>query len=237
MADENQTTQTPAWMLTFADLLSLVLTFFVLVYSMTSLQAPQWKAVQSSLSQTLNPDRYWSGIKLKADKTIQKVTAPKALDLDYLSSILTEKFANEPTLRGVKLQRQDDRIVISLSQDVLFPQSGAVLSENALRTITFLSDILSTISNRIEIQGNTDPTPVLSGDYPSNWELSLARAEAVAEELKKAGYRYKIMALGLADSRYFDLAKHNRNANEKTLYESARRVDIIIHEAQAEGMF
>lgn len=233
---EEYTPSTPAWMLTFADLLSLVLTFFVMIYSMTSLPPPKWQQVRSSLTRQLNPAMYWTEVKLSAPKTIQKIHLNNALDLSYLSSILQEKVDDEPTLSGIIIQQQDDRLVISLPHDLLFAPGGSTLTENAIGMMSYLEDILYTISNQIDIYGHTDPTPIRDNSYPSNWELSLVRAVAVAEELKHAGYAYNIKVFGLADSRYQDLETYNHDFGEKKLYQFSRRVDIIVHEVKAAGI-
>jgi chemotaxis protein MotB len=65
---------------------------------------------------------------------------------------------------------------------------------------------------------------VTDGEYPSNWELSLARAAAVGNALKRAGYRRDIIAYGLADSRYDQLPK----LEEVQRQTMARRVDIVV---------
>jgi len=83
---------------------------------------------------------------------------------------------------------------------------------------------LRNIGNQIEINGHTDPVPATGGEYASNWELSVARAAAVANALRRSGYAEDIIALGFADSRFSqlpDLPTDQRNA-------LGRRVDIVV---------
>lgn len=219
-----------AWMLTFADLLSLVLTFFVLLYSMSVIQMQKWEEIVESLSQRLNPDRIVEE-SYSVDFTISSVEEEQAADLSYLYGIIYEKFSHIPELANTQLLLQDDRLVISLPGDTLFNPGAAALNEKAYREIALIGESLSALNNKIEVYGHTDPTPLSGeGSFPSNWELSLSRALTIAGELQRAGYTHPVTAIGLGASRFNELP---RDIPEQTRYRMARRVDIIVRQTAA----
>ena len=128
-------------------------------------------------------------------------------------------------LHGIRIRRGEDRLTIELPADSLFPAGSAALTERARRVIFSLAGILRNVGNRIDIHGHTDPSPVHGDAHGSNWELSIARASSVAEELRRSGYRHSIAALGYADTRFGDVST---SAALSRAYSAARRVDVIV---------
>lgn len=87
-----------------------------------------------------------------------------------------------------------------------------------------LGGVLRNVGNRIGVNGYTDSTPPAGGAYRSNWELSLARAVAVANSLKRSGYSDDIIAYGYADSRSGQLPDLPADQRRSL----AQRVDVVI---------
>ncbi|MBT3702219.1 MAG: OmpA family protein, partial [Alphaproteobacteria bacterium] len=121
---------------------------------------------------------------------------------------------------------------ISLPSDSLFLPSSALLTEQALTAVSLLGDALLVVGNRIDVAGHTDPRPIATWEYPSNWELSLARAISVAASFRRAGYTSPVAAIGYGDSRY-DEIRDAIDEDEKLL--KARRVDVIIREGSGQS--
>ncbi|MBN66885.1 MAG: chemotaxis protein MotB [Rickettsiales bacterium] len=218
-----------AWMISFADLLSLLLTFFVLLFSMSTIEINQWQKLIESLSQRLNPSREINVIAPAEERSINKIEVKIATDLDYLHTILTEKLLASGALnQDVTLRRLDDRVVISLASDALFRSGSADLSPKADAIMKGVGDITRSLANAIEVNGHTDPSPVSGRNYTSNWELSLARATTVADQVRAAGYMDDIPIFGYSDSRYSEITASNLTQNER--YNLARRVDIVVRE-------
>jgi len=210
-----------AWMLTFADLLSLMLTFFVLLYAMSQITHAKWEEVARSLRQRLNPE-YTLEISFSQDQTITKKETPAAGNLDYVYTILSEKLA-KATPNEVSLRRLDDRIVVSLASDLLFAPGQARIQARGEKTLRLVTDAVGSLNNKLTINGHTDPTPIHTQEFPSNRELSLARASQVAQRLYASGYLFTIEAFGLADSRYDEIKAYGEE--KKRL---GRRVDIEV---------
>ncbi len=156
-----------------------------------------------------------------------EVFIPKAVDLDYFRRVLTDKIRGVEVLERATILPLDDRLVISLPADALFERGSATLTEEATSAAMVLSDALQVVGNRVDVIGHTDPDPVRSELYPSNWELSLARAVVMSLALKDAGYPNQISAFGYADSRFEDLSYE---LSEKRRYQLGRRVDIVVRE-------
>ncbi len=217
-----------AWMITFADLLSLMLTFFVLLYSMKVITHADWEHVVKSLRQRLNPNQEVTEFQSTAERDVMRITRPEAENLDYLESIIREKIGKD-TGRAVALRRLDDRLVISLASDLLFESGSAVLTPAGETTLNQVSDALGTLINRIEIDGHTDPNPIASREFPSNWELSIARAQRIARSVYASGYLRPVDVFGLADSRYDEITPR---IGQDQRYRLARRVDIVIRQTE-----
>lgn len=221
-----------AWMLTFADLVSLMLTFFVLLFSMSSVKVDKWDAMIDTMTQSLNPDKVKTVAAATAQFNIGTIFRKRATNLDYLAGVLDEAMAQDKLLSKAQLMRLDDRLVITLPSDLLFPAGKALMPAEARRALFDLGGVLRNISNQIGVNGHSDPAPpAQGGEYTSNWELSLARAAAVANALRRSGYRENIVAFGYSDSRYNQLPKLP-DAERRKL---ARRVDIVIFPTVGEG--
>jgi chemotaxis protein MotB len=213
-----------AWLITFTDTVSLLLTFFVLLFSMSSISSDRFKEITDSLSQSLHP--------IKVEKTVVPTVAfnigtifrRQAVNLDYLASVLGEMAARDPLLSGIQLIRQEDRLVAALPGDLLFEQGRALMTDGARDALFRLGGLLRNIGNTIGTAGHSDPGPPAGQEFTSNWELSLARAAAVANALRRAGYPHDIVAFGFADNRYGELAGLPENERQVL----ARRVDVII---------
>jgi chemotaxis protein MotB len=217
-------TSTRGWMVIFTDLVSLMLTFFVLLFSMSHVQVDKWDDMIDALSQTLNPSREKTTTTVSAQYNISTVFRKRAINLDYLTAVLGETIAQEPVLAKSQLVLGDDRLIIVVPGDLLFEPGRAVLSQRARDALFHLGGVLRNVGNQIGINGHTDPRPPSGGAHASNWELSLARSVAVANTLRRTGYPYDIMTLGHADTFYARLPELPVEQRQAL----ARRVDIVI---------
>jgi chemotaxis protein MotB len=218
-------------MVTFTDLLALMLTFFVLIFSMTTVKYDAWDALIAAITDQLSSGENWRDPSLSEDRSVPRVFAVNAMDLGYLARILEEKFADEPHLQNNWLRRMDDRIVLSLPGDLVFESGSAALNRRGRSLAAALASALNNVANRVDVFGHTDPRPLSGrGGFDSNWELSLARAVSFAAAMSRAGYPYLIDAYGLAESRYYELPQ-DLGENEKAAL--ARRVDLVVREESA----
>ena len=218
-----------SWLITFADLIALLLAFFVMIYATQKVEHGAWEALVKSLSQSLNPTREHVERAPSAESNIRQRAQARAIDLDYLETLLAGTIAQEPSLTGVVLHNLGDRLVIALPSELLFRSGEASPIPPARKAVTALAAVFRNIGNRIDIYGHTDPEPVSGARYDSNWDLSLARARSVAALLRAAGYSRRVAAYGLADSRFAELRDIEPRERRHQL---ARRVDIVVRQAQ-----
>jgi len=213
-----------AWLLTFTDLVSLMLTFFVLLFSMSNVKVAEWENIVSSLSKTLQPTPEKAVPVVSATFNIGTIFRKRAINLDYLVGVLKDSIAPVELLADTRIIRLEDRLLISLPGDLLFQTGRAVMTEQASEAMFILGGVFRNMDNEIGVNGHTDSLAPVGDDYQSNWELSTARALAVANSLRNAGYRDKIVGFGYADSRFHKLPEM-AEAERRAL---GRRVDIIV---------
>ncbi len=214
-----------AWLLTFSDLVALILTFFVMLYAMHRVDTARYRNVVDSLTRSLNPQVRVDAPHPDASRSALGLDPARAAGLAYLATLLAEKSREDPALAQASVTLGADRLVIALPSDLLFAPGSATLADAANATLYALGGVLGTIGNAITVEGNTDPEPIAHGLYRSNRALSLARALAVADALRALGYARPIPAKGLGTSRFAALAKIE--PREKR-YALARRVDIVV---------
>jgi chemotaxis protein MotB len=210
-----------AWMVTFTDLVSLMLTFFVLLFAMSQVKAGAWSGVIDAMSESFNPSRQPVASAPAAPYNVATTFRRRAVDLDYLSAILDQAVKADAGLAGGRVLRLEDQVVISLPGDLLFAPSGVRMSAQATDAVFRLGGTLRAIDNQIVIQGFSDPDPDIGDGV---WELSVGRAMAVADVLRRSGYDSDIMVYGYGDSRYNLLPA----MPEAERHAVARRVDIVV---------
>jgi len=232
--DQNNALRKPpdeSWLVIFADLLALLLTFFVLMFSMSSVQVSKWEAVVESLSNNLNPNR--PKIQNEDWHNVDAAMMPEveALSLAYLHRVFEDKLRYDPILRHSSVALLDDRLTITLPADLIFQKGQSEFSDDASKSLLELSGALQALPNKITVVGHTDPEPTSGVRYPSNWELSLVRAISVARLIEQAGYTKNIETFGDGPSRFDGL---DQSIPLDKRYLLARRVDIVIYRENKE---
>lgn len=216
----------PLWLITFGDCIALMLTFFVMLYAMSTPSQEQWERMTSTMTMEFGEyfTKKWSA-GFQDTISIDTIDSTTALKLSYLKALLDGVVEENERLADVSITQQKDRLVISLPNDLLFETGQDEVESRGQRAIYVLGDLLSRIRNKIEVIGHADPRPVSSDKFKSNWHLSLARAASVAGVIKNAGYTRDVTIRGLSDARYSELPE---NMDEGQRLALSRRVDIVI---------
>ncbi|MCK0070461.1 OmpA/MotB family protein [Kordiimonas laminariae] len=209
-----------SWMVTFADLLSLLLTFFVLMFSVSSVRQETWQNVIDSMARQFNPERNVSRVTPnEAAKELQR-NPTAGLNLTYLRESMEQMLENFPGFEGTEVIRHGDEVLVSFPAEMFFQRKDIELVPDAERSLRALAGTLVQIRNSIRVAGHTDAVPVSSGKFRSNWELSMARARIVAGALTEYGYSKPITVLGYADTQ--------ENLSYRKDLANSERVDIVI---------
>lgn len=227
--DDDQTTSS-TWLISFTDVMALMLTFFVLLFAMSNPKQEDWEQLTKKIQENFN--RFYGQQENRGAQdaiNIQKINFSRALDLRYLKALFNDAWVEtEPSLKAVSLIENGDSLIISLPQNLLFETGKAEIKPQASKALFTIATSLRRIKNRIEVVGHTDPTPTRGGyGFASNWELSLARAASVAGVLENVGYDRPILIRGQAAGRYAELPADISEAQRRDL---SRRVDIVIME-------
>lgn len=215
-------TASPAWMVTFTDLVALMLTFFVLLFSMSTVERYKWQNLVRSLAGDMDSIQTLDGAKPAVEFQIDQIRPAPGADLDYLTPLVEQLLASEPALAAGTLRRDPGQAVLSLPADALFDGADRHLAGRADAAVYAIGRMIQTLDNRVEVHGHAGAG---SGEDPEiqGWELSLARASALAAALAEFGHQGRITARGYGA---LDPAA-DANANE--------RIEIAIGENLPEG--
>ena len=123
------------------------------------------------------------------------------------------------------MHRLDELLVVSLPSDAMFDVGSVALTDGARDALFRMGGIVATIGNRIDVRGHTDPARASDVRFDSKWSVSLARAAAVANELRRTGYARQIPIYGLADTRFGHLDEQIPEPARQAL---SRRVDVVV---------
>lgn len=218
------------WLLTYADMITLLMAFFIMLYSMSILNLNKFRQVAVSIRSGFGgrqPGQGQSVLSTEGRFSI-KPSPLSGTPVGIPSQVLgrLERFVRQQKLqKSIKLRMDERGLVISLVTDkVLFARGQAELSGAAMRIIDGIASVLKQIPNQLRIEGHTCDLPIVSDRYPSNWELSTARATTVVRHLIEHEdiAPGRLSAAGYADSK--PLVPNTSEANRAL----NRRVDIII---------
>lgn len=231
------------WMIPYADMMTLLLGLFLVLYSMsqtdpkalsqTLAQDPE-KILQQAQQQQLFIDSQKSHIqKLETELNsleTQSMTSTEAdketteLDTEAMNYLLTTLDDTLKSSPNVTVQQQERGLVISLKEQVLFSPGEAKLTETAKHTLDQLAKTLANVPQPIRVEGHTDNTPIKTSQFPSNWELSTARATNIIQYLVVA-HHFDATRLSAAGYGEFKPLAENSTIEGK---QKNRRVDIVV---------
>lgn len=181
---------TPAWMLTYSDLITQILIFFVLMFALAS--------------------------------------AMNEMQIIKIRKMLEAFIAQEKLEHSVLIDVNEKGLVVSLKEQCMFDSGDALIYEDAKGLLTKISNLLIDYPNHISVEGHTDNVPIsgrLRQKYPTNWELSTARATNVTRYLIEETH---FPPLRLTSSGYGEY--HPLFPNDSTERRAAnRRVDIVVN--------
>lgn len=188
----------PEWMNTYGDMVTLLLCFFVLLFSMSKIDAAKFQAFISSfdggvgildggpsianeqqlgggVSQMPNIDKYFQ-------ETMEGTYSQYREELKEIAEELEEHTQQNGISQKVEIDYNEIYVRLNFLDGVFFDTGKAVLKPEAIEILNAMTEPLQKYSEyQIKIEGHTDNRPIRTAQYPSNWYLSSARAIAVAE--------------------------------------------------------
>ncbi|HEB85054.1 MAG TPA: flagellar motor protein MotB [Bacteroidetes bacterium] len=170
---------TPAWMVTYGDMMTLLLTFFVLIVSFSSVEQVKFKAAISSIQEGLGMWPENAGI---LPSIVMKEMAKRAQQQSEMVEDISEALEQIGMIESVEVYTTPSGVRLIISNNTLFESGQADLKPEFL---SLLAEIAATIKakpySEVRVEGHTDNVPIHTSQFPSNWELSAARALAVTK--------------------------------------------------------
>ncbi len=196
------------WMVSFADFITLLFAFFVVMYSISSVNKGKYETFSESLDQALFHEKKVvkeaEPVQVGAIPTrVQPIELPNLVTVTEEEHQLSEEIMEEkrrlnevsdefqralkPFVESqlVGINRHDFWVELEMNSELLFASGSAELSSKALPVIEKVAEVVRNVPNVINVEGYTDNIPISTGIYPSNWDLSSARATSVVKELEK----------------------------------------------------
>jgi chemotaxis protein MotB len=227
---EAKRTGAASWVVTYGDMVTLLLTFFVLLFAMSNIDKAKFDifitSFQGRLAMLQGGKTFDDSPML--DQSAQDVAIAKMLAQEKEFEKIykeIENFIEDNNLNGkVDINLQERGITVHLMEGALFDPGYAVLRPDAKQLLNKLANKLKDIDKDMRIEGHTDNIPINNEKFPSNWELSAARAVSVVRYfIEKHGYSPATMsAVGYGE--YRPIVPNNSEKNRA----QNRRVDIVI---------
>lgn len=263
------------WLVSYADFITLLFAFFVVMYAMSSVNEGKFRVLSESMMSAFRSVDPHSAKPLMVDQIVgsasskatgspsasQRNFAPDFRPMPTLAiqrspramvtiargdnpndkkAVISQESSNDPNLAKVvtKLQAYLSELIkadmvnlrsnsmwleVEIKNNVLFESGSAILNKGALEPLEQIAEVLREIPNRIQVEGFTDNRPINSLIYPSNWELSAARAASVVNFMMKNGVRPERMS-AVGYSQFQPIADNNSEQGRT----QNRRVVIVI---------
>ena len=225
------------WLVTYADAITLLMAFFVMLVSFSKIDLPMFEAVMAGIQEEIG-----MGAETSVSTSQQLTTA------------LTNATMQMNMEQVVEVQKDERGISIEMASTSFFKPGTAEIIPEALPLLKSWSLLLVDEKFKyfyIEVEGHTDDDPIHTKKFPSNWELSADRASAVVRTMQSAGvHPFQMKAIGMADShpkapnrdQFGDAIKINQAKNRRVIirlvqmikYDKDDFIEVLLQERLAE---
>ncbi|SHI05399.1 OmpA family protein [Clostridium intestinale] len=223
--------KTDAWLATYGDMVTLVLTFFVLMYSFSSVNEQKLKDISIALTDLLGGGTTGKSI-LDGGNGVLEEVVPEGGDVEGSTFSKVSEFLESNGLEDIAQIKTDDRgVIIELNDKILFESGKSELIPESREVLDKISGLLATLDNTFIVEGHTDNVPIDTYKFNDNWDLSSSRANSVI--------RYFTKVKGL-DFKKFNSAAYGEfkplvdNSTEENRAKN-RRVNILIVATEKEN--
>lgn len=232
--DSDESSGGSNWLQTYGDMITLLLAFFVLLYSISTIDADKFERMMVSIHESFSGVLPQHDSRIPRDDPQPETHLPQPQERDIpdeeereMQEIFEqlEDFIEDEDLAEVLMLETEERgIVIRFQDKILFDTGRAELRQESFDILGEVAEILEEIPNEIRVEGFTDDVPIGTAPFPSNWELSTARATTVlrylADETEIAPERLSATGYGEYRPIVPNDSPENRQMN--------RRVDLTV---------
>jgi chemotaxis protein MotB len=234
------------WLVSYADFITLLFAFFVVMYSVSQVNEGKYRVLSDSLLQAFKPDGTSETLRMPKNDPRSVVPSGAIPRLPIHRAEDAKRKAREQRMRNiaqqvlqtlaplvqngqVRVTESARGIAVEINASMLFKSAQATLEPDSQRALIAVAQVLAAGENPIEVEGHTDREPISTPQFPSNWELSGARASSVVRLFVDSGIApQRLVASGYADTRPVDTndTPEGRARN--------RRVTVLIRPETAE---
>lgn len=210
------------WMVSYADFITLLFAFFVVMYAISSINEGKYRVLSDSLvnafknaPSSMHPVQFEPRVAAGNGTQPIKAAPPKRVDAETDPRLRKQtenmKQIAQDLLRvmaplikegQVRVTQSLRGVTIEINAAVLFGPGQAVLQGEPVQVLSAVAELLAGVPNKIQVEGHTDDSPIGTSQFPSNWELSTARASSVVRLFAAHGVDpARMVAVGYADNR------------------------------------
>lgn len=231
------------WMVSYADLVTLLFAFFVVMFASTQTDHARAKQISEGVEKALKTGSTPPKVAAVLGGTVEDKghgnamllgpAIPKAVpvqpeaplkDLAAAAALLRSRLSKEIAQGAVDIRVEDRGVIIGLNSAVFFSTGGDTIEPDVYPTLAEVAAILNRLPNALRLEGHTDSIPINTPRFPSNWELSAARSIAMLRLLNE---RFGVARQRMAVVGYADTAGIDSNETEEGRRRN-RRVEIVI---------
>lgn len=216
------------WLLTYSDLITLLMIFFILLYAMSSTDARKFENLTGALRQAFNNGQFQmvviGGSPGKPHAMSGTIPSEKTLlkQIQHEMVRLSKQMGMSPNVIHVGTSREG--IVVTLSGNLLFYPGGTELKPNSQIVLARISGLIAHLPNNVRIEGNTDNQVSPDAVYQSNWALSSLRAVSIVEYMSTQGGVAPQRLSAVGEGQYHPVATNTTAAGRAR----NRHADIVI---------
>ena len=227
--EKNKKENSERWLLTYSDLITLLMIFFVIMYAMSTVDSQKYTQLSSSLNGTFSGTGYIIGEEMpitsppssNSDSSTNSDTPTKTQEIKEELQIYLET----NNLKGkVDMSVEPRGLVITLKENVFFESGSATLLPAYEENILEISQILEQLNNDIVVEGYTDNRPIHTASFSSNWELAAMRAINVIDFLVSKGNIDPSKLSAVSYGEYRPIASNDTEEGRS----KNRRIDIVL---------
>lgn len=206
------------WLVSYADFITLLFAFFVVMYAISSVNEGKYRVLSDALESAFRSGEEGGALVQVGSAPPRRLANPApALPKDDSSrreeASRMKKLARsvlevlQPLVKNgqVRVTQSKRGVAVEINASVLFEPARAELNPDTTSALVTLAQRLVDVDNLIQVQGFTDNQPIRSSQYPSNWELSAARASSVVRLMQEQGVgAHRLVAIGYGENRFID---------------------------------
>ncbi len=224
------------WLVSYADFVTLLLAFFVTMYAVTRLDSEKLTVAQQSINRALNAPVFLGGFPSEAGLNKNPaglsgdlvgatlVRTPPASQMEEVTKAVQGELQDKIDNGELKLLHTGKGLVLRLPEFLFFDSGQATIRPEARPLLDKLAKILQLIPNNIVIEGHTDNRPIHTPQFPSNWELSTARAAALVRYFIEEHHLDPARLAAAGYGEYHPVASNDDDQGRQ----ANRRVELII---------